>query len=214
MDFGLLDVFYLGKSDLVTDSPGQKKLSLTMKLFIVLLALVLPESVESQQFVLVFLNNKANKTELPEKDVKRIMDGHMANIRRLAKEGKLIVAGPFDGGGGIFIIKAASPDQAKEWLASDPGVQANRWNVEVLSYTPRVGSVCQVKEPIQMVNYEFVRYTINITKYNVREAAETSRKHDEYLKKIAQTGNIIPQRTFGENGGISLIPRELQKEAI
>jgi len=185
-----------------------------MKLFIVLLALVLPESVESQQFVLVFLNNKANKTELPEKDVKRIMDGHMANIRRLAKEGKLIVAGPFDGGGGIFIFKAASPDQAKEWLASDPGVQANRWNVEVLSYTPRVGSVCQVKEPIQMVNYEFVRYTINITKYNVRDAAETSRKHDEYLKKIAQTGNIIAEGTFGEDGGILVIRGELQKEVI
>jgi uncharacterized protein YciI len=186
-----------------------------MKLFIVLLlALVLPESVQSQQFIFVFLNKKADKAELPEKEIKKIDEGHMANIRRLAKEGKLIVAGPFDGGGGIFIFKAASSDQAKEWLASDPGVQANRWNVEVLPYTPRVGSVCLAKEPIHMVNYEFVRYTINITKYNVRDAAETSRKHDDYLKKIAQTGNIVAEGTFGEDGGILVIKGELQGEVI
>src|SRR5258708_40268820 len=152
MDFGLLDVFYLGKSDLVTDSPGQKKLSLTMKLFIVLLALVLPESVESQQFVLVFLNNKADKTELPERDVKRIMDGHMANIRRLAKEGKLIVAGPFDGGGGIFIFKGASPDQAKEWLSKDPGGIAHRGDREDPPHRPRDGSDLQDKRTIPMRN--------------------------------------------------------------
>jgi len=186
-----------------------------MKLFIVLLlALVLPEKVQSQQFIFVFLNKKADKAELPEKEIKKIDEGHMANIRRLAKEGKLIVAGPFDGGGGIFIFKAASSDQAKEWLASDPGVQANRWNVEVLPYTPRVGSVCLAKEPIHMVNYEFVRYTINITKYNVRDAAETSRKHDDYLKKIAQTGNIVAEGTFGEDGGILVIKGELQREVI
>jgi uncharacterized protein YciI len=186
-----------------------------MKLFFVLLlALVLPESVQSQQFIFVFLNKKADKAELPEKEIKKIDEGHMANIRRLAKEGKLIVAGPFDGGGGIFIFKAASSDQAKEWLASDPGVQANRWNVEVLPYTPRVGSVCVAKEPIHMVNYEFVRYTINITKYNVRDAAETSRKHDDYLKKIAQTGNIVAEGTFGEDGGILVIKGELQREVI
>jgi uncharacterized protein YciI len=186
-----------------------------MKLLIVLLlALVLPESVQSQQFIFVFLNKKADKAELPEKEVEKIMEGHMANIQRLARERKLIVAGPFDGGGGIFIFNAASPDQAKEWLASDPGVQANRWNVEILPYTARVGSACKVEEPIHMVNYEFVRYTINITKYNVREAAETARKHDDYLKKIAQTGNVVAEGTFGEDGGILVIKGELQKEVI
>lgn len=51
------------------------------------------------------------------------MKGHMANINRLAKEGKLIVAGPFDGGG-VFILNTTSTDEARLWLNTDPGVQA------------------------------------------------------------------------------------------
>jgi len=183
-------------------------------LFLFALTLVIPAGAQSQELVFVFLNKKVDKVELPKAEVEKIMEGHMANIKRLARERKLIVAGPFEGGGGIFIFKAASAEQAKEWLGTDPGIQANRWNVEILPYTPRVGSACQVAEPIQMVNYEFVRYTINITKYNVREAPETTRKHDDYLKKIAQTGNVIAEGTFGEDGGILIIQGELQKEVI
>ena len=142
------------------------------------------------KFVFVFLNKKADKAELPKEELDKIMAGHMANIQRLSKEGKLVVAGPFEGGGGIFIFNASATDQVKEWLNTDPGVKANRWNVEVLPYTPRMGSVCAVGEPYQMVTYEFIRYTVGITKYNVQAAPETAQRHDNYLKKLAQTGNV------------------------
>jgi uncharacterized protein YciI len=176
--------------------------------------LFLPAWGQGPQFVFVFLHSKPDKAALPKAEVDKIMEGHMANIKRLAGEGKLISAGPFEGGGGIFIFKAASVDQAKEWLSSDPGVKANRWDVELLPFTPRIGSACAVSEPYQMVNYEFVRYTIKITKYNVRDAAETARQHDEYLKKIARTGNVIAEGTFGDDGGILVVLGELQKEVI
>ena len=186
-----------------------------MKLFILFaLNLVVPASAQSQEFVFVFLNKKTDKVELPKAEVEKIMEGHMANIKRLAQEGKLIVAGPFDGGGGIFIFKSNSREQVKEWLGTDPGVRANRWNVEILPYTPRVGSACLAAEPISMVNYEFIRYTTHTTKYNIQQAAETSAKHDDYLKKIAQTGNVVAEGTFGEDGGILITRGELQKEVI
>jgi uncharacterized protein YciI len=47
------------------------------------------------ELIFVFLNSRTDKAELPEAEVKKIMDGHMANINRLAKEGKLLSAGPF-----------------------------------------------------------------------------------------------------------------------
>ena len=45
-------------------------------------------------------------------------------------------------------------------------------------------------------------------------AAETSMKRYDYLKKIAQTGNVVAEGTFGEDGGILIIQGELQKEVI
>src|SRR5687768_2101005 len=90
---------------------------------------------QRQTYTFVFLHKKDSAEVLPKEQVTKIMEGHMANIDRLAKEGKLLVAGPFDGGGGIFILKTTSVSEAKEWLSTDPGVQANRWNVEILPYT-------------------------------------------------------------------------------
>ncbi|HEY5823271.1 MAG TPA: YciI family protein [Cyclobacteriaceae bacterium] len=103
----------------------------------------------AQSLTFVFLNKKADAAQLPKEQNDKIMEGHMANINRLAKEGKLIAAGPFDGGGGIFIFKSNSIEDVKNWLSTDPGVQANRWNTEILPYQPRYGSACTVSEPYE-----------------------------------------------------------------
>ncbi|HRG07858.1 MAG TPA: hypothetical protein PLJ08_04720, partial [Cyclobacteriaceae bacterium] len=71
-----------------------------MKQLIFLLFFVpLLSSAQTPELIFVFLNKRTDKAELPEAEVKKIMEGHLANIERLAKEGKLISAGPFDGGG-------------------------------------------------------------------------------------------------------------------
>jgi len=187
--------------------------SVTLVAFMVMLAW--HTTAQTPQHIFVFLNKKTDKTELPEEEVKKIMQGHMANINRLAKEGKLIAAGPFDGGGGIFIFKSSSVDQVRDWVSTDPGVQAKRWNVEVLPYYPRVGSVCSVNEPYQMVTYEFVRYVPNITKDNIGWQSELYRKHHDYLKQLGGHANVITESTFGDDeGGMLVVSGELSSEVI
>ncbi|MFI5358300.1 MAG: YciI family protein [Opitutales bacterium] len=59
---------------------------------------------------------------------------HLANIRRLAREGKLLVSGPFSDNGewrGLFIYKCASLAEAQALAASDPEVQAGRLRIEI-----------------------------------------------------------------------------------
>ena len=139
----------------------------------------------------------------------------MANINKMAKEGKLIVAGPFEGGGGIFIFNSTSVEEVKEWISEDPGIKAKRWNIEVLPFIIRAGSACTLKEPYEMTMYQFVRYTANLTKFTIGDAPLTFKKHDEYLKKIEQTGNVIAEGIFGESeGGILIMKGDLQKEVI
>ena len=184
-------------------------------LFSFLISISICSFAQSKKYTFVFLNKKTDKAELPKAEVDKIMVGHMANINKMAKEGKLIVAGPFEDGGGIFIFNSASAEEVKEWISEDPGIKAKRWDIEVLPFTIRVGSVCVVREPYEMTSYHFIRYIPNLTKYTIGEAPLTFKKHDEYLKKIEHTGNVIAEGTFGDReGGILIMKGDLQKEVI
>jgi len=82
---------------------------------------------------------------------KALQEAHMANIRKMWQDRKLIVAGPTEdpaGLRGVFVFKAASLDEAKALAATDPAVKAGRlmatvypWWVEKRAL-PEAGSYC------------------------------------------------------------------------
>ena len=62
-------------------------------------------------------------------ELAKLQEGHMANINKLAKEGKLILAGPFlDEGNmrGIFVFDAATEDEVKKLTDSDPAIKGRQ----------------------------------------------------------------------------------------
>lgn len=156
---------------------------------------------------IVLLNKKSDAPTLSKEATDKLMEGHMANINRLASENKLQAAGPFDGGGGLFILNTPSIEVATEWLGTDPAVKANRWNVEIYPYIPRKGSVCLVHEPYEMVSYSFVRFKVDITKSTVNSASIFF-SHDEYLKELNGKLPVIAEGIFGERDGGMLVLKE------
>jgi uncharacterized protein YciI len=166
---------------------------------VLILALCLSlASADAQPFLFVFLNPNPNKPELPKEQVDSLMAGHMANIGRLAKEGKLLIAGPFYDGGGIFVMATASKDTAWEWLRTDPAVRANRWNIELLPYQPRQGSVCAVGENYKMTTYQFVRYTAapGISGEQSRTAWDAHRRH---LGTFSPADSVVAEGVLGKD---------------
>jgi len=159
----------------------------------------------------VFLNTNPNRQELPKEKSDSLQTAHMANIDRLAKEGKLLAAGPFHGGGGIFVLNTGSVPEANEWLQSDPAVRAKRWNLEVLLYSPRVGSVCSVGENYEMISYSFVRYDLRDGALNER-TNETWVLHREYLRNIAPSDSIMAEGMLGEDRGAILVVKGIVDE--
>ena len=101
---------------------------------------------EFDQFVLVLLLRPPNAPELPKPELDELQEGHMANIRRLHGEGKLLKAGPTEDASarnvrGIFILTTASVDQAREWVASDPLIKRGRLVAEYLKWYVEKGSL-------------------------------------------------------------------------
>jgi uncharacterized protein YciI len=79
----------------------------------------------------------------------KLQEDHLANIRRLAKEGKLIAAGPFTDGGelrGVFLFTTPTLEEAKSLAETDPAVQAGRLKMELHTWMVNKGVVPPVSE--------------------------------------------------------------------
>lgn len=186
-----------------------------MKILILVLSL-LPFAAPGQDksYTIVFLNKKADAEPIDKETQTKLFEGHMANIDRLAKEGKLLAAGPFDGGGGIFILNTTSLSEAEAWISTDPAVKARRWNIEILPFTPRTGSVCPVSE-INMVTYTFVRFSAIVEKFTVGSYPNLIHQHETYLKELTGNLDVISEGIFGPNeGGILILKDTLTADAF
>ena len=79
-------------------------------------------------YVFCILKTGSNTTATPEEQSK-LFKGHMENIIKLSKEGKLSLAGPFMKNDknyrGIFIFNCTTIEEAEKLVNSDPAVQAN-----------------------------------------------------------------------------------------
>ncbi|WPO78999.1 YciI family protein [Flavobacterium sp. KACC 22761] len=87
-----------------------------------------------KKYVFCLLKSGSNTTASKE-ETQKLFEGHMANINKLAKEGKLAVAGPFMKNDrnyrGIYIFNVETIEEAKALVATDPAIKANLLEAEL-----------------------------------------------------------------------------------
>ena len=101
---------------------------------------------EFDSFIVVLLVRPPNAPDLPKPELEQLQEKHLANIRRLAEEGKILKAGPFEDYSGrnvrgMFILKTASLEEARAWVATDLAVKAGRLAPEFLKWYVEKGSL-------------------------------------------------------------------------
>ncbi|MCB9318075.1 MAG: hypothetical protein H6570_02250 [Lewinellaceae bacterium] len=86
-----------------------------------------------KSYVLAFLKSGPNRSQ-DSVTAAELQRAHLANIRRMAREKKLVFAGPFlDDGAvrGIYIFNTESTAEAESWTNTDPAIQAGRLVMEL-----------------------------------------------------------------------------------
>jgi len=84
------------------------------------------DKIGMRNYVLVILKT-GPKVIAPGMERDEIFKGHFANITRLADEGKLVVAGPFDDKNdwrGMFIFNVETVEDAQKLTATDPVIKS------------------------------------------------------------------------------------------
>lgn len=177
------------------------------------------EQLLAQEFdrVFVFLNVNLNKEILSEDSVKVLMDGHFNNMGDLGTQGKLINAGPFEGGGGLFVMNSSSVDSVKQWLQSDPAVNANRWIIEMYPFTTTEGGSCVVGTEYEMVMYPFVRYAPSNEIANYKSGANSEKEVTtrELISELNEARDLIMAGHFASNeGGVLVLKNKISIDMI
>lgn len=98
-----------------------------------------------KQYYFVMLTKGARRDEIKDTAIiNKLQAGHMSNMERLSKEGKLMLAGPFGDDGnwrGIFVFDAENEDEVRSMLATDPAIMAGRLDYEIHPWYTAMNSV-------------------------------------------------------------------------
>ena len=166
------------------------------------------------QYFFVLLNRPANAPQLSKEAGEKLQEDHMANIRKLAGEHKLVIAGPLMDNTtlrGIFVLQADSAAQAQEWADSDPAVKAGRLSADV--HGPWLIDPSTIHNPAEPPGME--QYTIVLMKRgdnwnpNAPEFIDVMKQHPAFAAQMTEQGNmaiagLFPFSDQGELRGVAI----------
>lgn len=181
-------------------------------------ALAAQEKMTTYQLVMLRKGPSAPTSATPE--AQALFKDHVAHIYKLGADGKGMAAGPFTDGGeiqGVIIMKAASPDEAREIEGADPGVKAGIFTMEVLPFMSPEGWFGKWAEFGQ---FETVYFGFLNRGPNRGQDAETAKRlqaeHLAYMEGQSKLGKLIVAGPFtvdGDRRGVAIYRVASMQEA-
>lgn len=173
----------------------------------------IPPMQNEREFTIVFLNKEP--TDVSEDSLEIIYDQHLQYISAINNKNIGIkLTGSLGSGGGFLILNSSSIEEVEEFIGNSPGVFKGLYRPEYFNTKLRLGEFCDA-EGSSLQRHNFVRYTSHITKYNVQHVPQLLKAHDDYIKEILKTGNVLAEGVFdNSDGGFMIIKGTLSTEVI
>jgi len=134
----------------------------------------------------------------------KLFQSHFDHVKGLLASGKAAIAGPFGDDtriGGLFVLNAASPEEARALEEADPLVKEGGFSVEVLKWWAAKG-IMKPAPPTKVVTYyfSFLKHGPKWTPERTPETEKLQAAHMANINAMAKTGKLVIAGPF-ENGG-------------
>lgn len=160
---------------------------------------------EASKYFFVLLKRPANAPQLSKEAGEKLQEEHMANLRKMGAEHKLVMAGPFMDDmalRGIFVFHAESAAQAQEWADGDPAIKAGRLAAEVQG--PWLIDPSAIHDPAEPAGFE--QYTLVLMKLGDNwkpdspEFKDAMKQHTVFVKQMTDQGKLAIAGRFAFSG--------------
>lgn len=169
-----------------------------------------PPQFEIEKYQFGLLKRGPNSTTESTPETQKIQAGHMANINKMAKLGKLFAAGPMGDNGalrGIFIFKAASLEEARALAAEDPAIKSGRLVLELMDWQGSKGIGAKLQEEAKsgvVPKYTMTQYYLGLlTKGPQATASGTPEAQQLQLEHLWYIRRQLDAKTFVAAGPLA-----------
>lgn len=160
------------------------------------------------QFQMAILKKGPKWDTTKEQERNAILKEHVGNVMSLLDTGKAVVAGPFNDRtdlAGIFVLRAASANEAKTWVEADPAVKAGLmisemhpwWSEDIFK---------KAASPLKMntVYFGFLKRGPNRKEGDGKnpEVQELQKAHLANINRLAEMKKLVVAGPFGDDGDL------------
>jgi uncharacterized protein len=185
-------------------------------------AFVFAQEHKMVKFQMAIMKKGPKWESTPETQRNQILHQHLRNVIALLQSGKAVAAGPFGGDSdvaGLFILRAASTDEAKGWVDLDPAVKAGLMVPEVHPWLSEdIFGKATMPLELNTVYFAFLKKGPNRKDGDDKtpEVQELQKAHLANIMRLAETKKLVMAGPFDDNGdlrGVFVFRVESLKEA-
>jgi uncharacterized protein YciI len=135
---------------------------------------------------------------------KNLQSEHVANVMSLLESGKAVIAGPLGDDGdiaGIYVLRAKSKEEAREWADNDPAVKAGFFVAEMHPWWSE-DVMKKPSAPVKLTTAYLALLTRGAkwTPEKTPATEELQKAHLANINRLAEMKKLVVAGPFGDNG--------------
>jgi uncharacterized protein len=156
------------------------------------------------EFHMALLKRGAQWTDEKTTQKDTVMLQHVVYFKKLLDSGKAVIGGPLVNGGeliGLYVLRAKSADEAREWTEADPAVKEGYFSPEMHPWWSEE-VMGKAASPLKMTR-AYIGFLSRGAKWTPEKTAQTEelqKAHMANIHKLADTKKLVIAGPFGDNG--------------